>query len=264
MDQLSEGSVAVSSVAAKVNLPSLPQLEGVGKNKALKVSELNQVSRAPSTILQDDVKLSSGDDRFITQQIRNEKFNEVATTFRDADKFLAAVGNQINEKRAGIQQYEKQYPPFRNQSSERVEFINSIKSLKNQVDKLTLVKDYKELIPGVNDSTSENKDAGQQDKIGLKIASINSNTPDVEVIQIGRDLTSVGQKLLDSRQQELKETVDQVSNKIVLEDKSIGRKILESDQQVAQTSEKIRQILSSVPVESFVGSESNNVLESLV
>ncbi|MFK8069180.1 MAG: hypothetical protein AB8D52_13175 [Gammaproteobacteria bacterium] len=264
MNQLSEGPAVASTAAAKVKLPTFSQLGDIGGNKATKSSDQNQVSRASPAISQGEVKLTSGDDRFINQQIRNEKFSEAATTFREKGKFLGAVGDQLDKKDKEIQQYEKQYPPFQNQSSERVEFINSIKSLKNQVDKLTLVKDYKDITSITNDSENEQGGANQQDKIGLKIASINPRTPDEDVIQVGRDVTLAGQKSLDGQYQELKATLERVSSEITSQGRSTGTEVFTSEQQATQKSDEVKQILSSLPAENLGGTKGHNILESLV
>ncbi len=262
MIEINEGGrFAASSVVSKTEQPvqtvSTP-LSGSPKN----TTSANVVS------------LPSAGIGFATSQTRNDHLTTTATTIRAANKVMDDVAKLIGEKREEVIQYEKQYPPFQNQSSEKVEFLNSIAALKKQVDALTLVKDNKELasiISEEQDQSSERKTLDfpvssqevHSGETGLNIASVNSNATDSEIKQFGRDLATASQTL-DSRRAGLAEDAKTISREISVNEKSIGKEMLESDQDASQKSEEVKKDLVALPGESLGNEQGRKFFESLM
>ncbi len=221
------------------------------------------------------VSLPSTDIGFASLQTRNDHLTTTATTIRAANKIMDDVASLIGEKREEIIQYEKQYPPFQNQSSEKVEFLNSIAALKKQVDALTLIPDNKELARVVsfserqslsNEKNFQHQLSSQQvhsGETGLNIASVNSNATDPEIRQFGRDLATASQTL-DSRKAGLAEDAKMIFRELSVNEKSMGKEMLESDQDASQKSEEVKKDLVALPGESLGNEQGRNFFESLM
>ena len=238
--------------------------------------------RAPYTdshknkVFPDNVFLPSADIDFAARQTRNDHLNTVATTIRAANKIMDSVAKVIGEKREEVLQYEKQYPPFQNQSSEKIEFLNSITALKKQVDALTLIPDNKELALVVSFSDRQKESLPDEERSqfqlrpqevhsgenGLNIASINSNATNVEIQQYGRDLASTVQKLADKRAG-LAEDAKTVSYEISIQEKNMGKEMLESEQEATQKSEEVKRNLTALPRQSLGNERGQALLETL-
>jgi|GEM_PF-2685757 len=224
----------------------------------------------------DDVSLPSGNISFAALQTRNDHLNTTATTIRAANKIMDDVAKVIGEKREEITQYEKQYPPFQDQSSEKVKFLNSIAALKKQVDALTLLPDNKELASVVSDTSVKEEQITQPDKFqfplrpqevhsgenGLNIASINSNATDSEIRQFGHDLATANQKL-ENRRAGLAQDAKTISYEIATTEKSMGKEMLESEHEATQKSEEVKKVLSTLPNESLGNDQGQILLEIL-
>lgn len=272
MIESNEGISAVSSVVQKSDL-----LTRSAVGKPLSSSRENKT-------FPDNVSLPSGNISFAALQTRNDHLNTTATTIRAANKIMDDVAKVIGEKREEIIQYEKQYPPFADQSSEKVEFLNSLTGLKKQVDALTLIPDNTELASIVSDPSSDQfvdsevqkKSFSEGEKSyfslrpqevhsgenGLNIASINSNATDSEIRQFDFDLATANQKL-ESRKAGLAEDAKTISHEIATTEKSIGKEFLESEQEVSQKTEEIKKGLATLPGESLGNDQSRILLETL-
>ena len=266
MIEFNEGNSAVVPIAQKSDRVSQPGVSqsGLGTSPS---------GTRESKTFPDNVSLPSGNISFAALQTRNDHLNATATTIRAANKILDDVAQVIGEKREEVTQYEKQYPPFQDQSSEKVEFLNSIAALKKQVDDLTLVPDNKELASIISDKEeqSSEKERSQftlrQQEVhsgenGLNIASISSNATDSEISQFGRDLDTANQTL-EGKRAELAQDAKTISHEIATSEKSLGKEILESEQEATQKSEEVKKVLSTLPDEKFGDNKDQNLLETL-
>ena len=250
------------------------------------IRKTDQLSQAVSTPLPRShenttstnvVSLPSADISFASLQTRNDHLTTTATTIRAANKIMDDVAKLIDEKREEVIQYEKQYPPFQNQSSEKVKFLNSITALKKQVDALTLVPDNKELARIVSfsekqkDSLPNEENAQYQlrpqqvhsGETGLNIASVNSNATDSEIRQFGRVLATASQTL-NSRRAGLAEDAKTISRELSVNEKSMGKEMLESDQDASQKSEEVKKDLVALLGESLGNEQGRKFFESLM
>ena len=262
MIEINEGGrLAVSSVVKKTD--QLSQAVGT----PLSGSRENSTSA-------NVVSLPSADISFASKQTRNDHLTTTATTIRAANKVMDDVAQLIGEKREEVIVYEKQYPPFQNQSSEKVEFLNSIAALKKQVDALTLVPDNKELASIISENDDQSSERKSFDfpvrpqqvhsgQTGLNIASVNSNATDSEIKQFGRDLATASQTL-DSRRAGLAEDAKTISRELSVNEKSIGKEMLESDQDASQKSEEVKKDLVALPGESLGNEQGRKFFESLM
>ena len=269
MYEFSEGIPAVSSITAKVSLPQHGQTTQANKLYGSNGS-------GESKFYPDNVSLPSSDISFASIQTRNESLYKFATNVRDADKIMSDVGRLIDKKRVEIHEYEKQYPPFQNQSSERIRFLNSIASLKRQVDQLTLIPDNKEVASIVGDSSVEEDQAlvdasalyplrsheVHSGPNGLNIASIKSNSTDTEIRQFGRDLDNAQHKL-ERRRSELAQDTGLMFEKVIFSGSGIRQETTESESGVLIKSKEINNELSSLAGQSIGTVQAINLLESL-
>ena len=269
MYKFSEGIPAVSSIAAKVSLPQHGQTTQANKLHGSNDS-------VESKFYPDNVSLSSRDISFASIQTRNESLYKFATSIRDADKIMTDVGKLIGEKRVEIHEYEKQYPPFQNQSSEKIRFLNSIASLKRQVDQLTLIPDNKEIASIAGSPSFYEGQPFYEDKEvyflrshevhsgsnGLNIASINSIPTDTEIRHFGRDLDNAQHKL-ERRKAGLAQDARIIFEKIIMSGSGIGPEITDSEQGVLNKSKEINNELSSLHGQSIGTVQAINLLESL-
>ena len=269
MYKFSEGIPAVSSIAAKVSLPQHGQTTQANKLHGSNDS-------VESKFYPDNVSLSSRDISFASIQLRNEGLYKIATNIRDADKIMSDVGRLIGEKRVEIHEYEKQYPPFQNQSSERIRFLNSIASLKRQVDALTLIPYNKELASIVGDTASREDQTFFDDKApypvrshevhsgpnGLNIASIKSISTDTEVRQFGRDLDNALHKL-ERRKAGLVHDARIISEKIIFYGSGTEPETIESEQELMNKSKEINNQLTSLHGQSIGTDQGIKLLETL-
>ncbi len=248
-----------------------------------KADRLSQAVSAPlpgsreNTTSANVVSLPSADIGFASKQTRNDYLTMTATTIRSANKVMDDVAKLIGDKREEVIVYEKQYPPFQNQSSEKVEFLNSITALKKQVDALTLIPDNKELarIVSFSERQKESLPDGENSQYelrpqqvhsgetGLNIASVNSNATDSEIRQFGRDLATASQTL-DSRRAGLAKDAKTISREISVNEKSMGKEMLESDQDASQKSEEVKKDLVALPDESLGNEQGRKFFESLM
>ena len=271
MIKLNEGISAVTSVVQKSDPVNQP---GISTSR----SNARENIGFPQTF-PDNVSLPSSDISFAALQTRNDHLNTTATTIRAANKIMDDVARVIGEKREEIVQYEKQYPPFQNESSEKVEFLNSIAALKKQVDALTLVPDNKELASIISDPLADpleknERSSGRELQFplsrqevhsgqnGLNIASINSNATDLEIKQFGDDLATASQQL-ENRRSGLAQDARTVSHEISNSGKSMGEEMLESDQDATQKSEELKKVLATLPAESLGNEQGQTLLETL-
>ena len=268
MIEINEGISAVSSAVTKTN-----QVDQSGRTAPHSSSHRN---KPPRQTFPDNVSLPSGNISFAALQTRNDQLNTTASTVRAANKVMDDVAKVIGEMYEEIIQYEKQYPPFQNQSSEKVEFLNSIASLKKQIDALTLVPENKELGSTVSDPVADPLEISEtkepllplrqygihSGEDGLNIASINANVSDYEIKKIGQDLVAASQKLEHSRT-ELAKDAQTVYQQISRSEISIGKEILENEKEVTQKSEKVRFELSQIPDKSLGSEQGQIMLERL-
>lgn len=271
MVQISEGGQVIRAVSSSLPNPVNTQFS---KNR---VADPVAVSGHSNNVSY-DVSLRRGDVSFGSLQTRNDRFHQTATTIRAANKIMDKIGSLIEKKMFEVKEYEKQYPPFQNQSSEHIEFLNSIASLKRQVDALTLVPDNKELASIISDPfaqkegfTSDEESAFtlprqeiHSGENGLNIASIDTNTSNAEVHQFGRDLFKAKQTL-DQKQAELQQDAKLISESIITLDEkmSVGKKMLENEQEAAEKSAEIQTRLSQLPGGSLGGEQAQKILEAL-
>lgn len=259
MNELNEGITSVTSIAQRSGY----QLNQVGQSGN---SETLLNNSREKKIFPDNVSLTPGDISLASLRTRHDQLNTIAKDIRAANKVLDQVAKIIGEKHEEVLQYEKQYPPFQDQSSEKVEFLNSIAALKRQIDALTLIPDNKELGSTVSDPlTKQSSEEGgsiqfslsrqefNSGEDGLNIASINSNASDTEIRKFGQDLALAGQKL-DSKKADLAEEKKTISYEIGSNGKDLERKVFFSEQEATIKSEEIKDILSTLPNES-VGNE---------
>ena len=264
MIEINEGVSAVSSIVKNTN-----QVGHSGNSTPLLIPRDNKAS--PITF-PDNVSLPSSNINFAALQTRNDHLNTMASTIRAANKIMDDVAQLLGEKRKEIIQYEKQYPPFQDQSSEKIEFLNSIAALKKQVDALTLIPDNKELASIVSNKDEKQQKEGEYQfpirpqevhsgKNGLNIASINTDATDAEIRKFGQEL-AVADKKLNEKRTGLSSDIRSAFDQIVGE-KSIGEKVLESEQQATQKSEKVKYELSLLPEKGLGSVQGLTLLEKL-
>ncbi len=216
------------------------------------------------------VTLTPTDSEYGKLQSRNDYLYKVATTVREAGRVMDHLARMIGEKQEEIFQYEKQYPPFQGQSSEKVELLNSIAALKKQVDALTLVPDIKEVGGAVYGDTENSGNDGlfplkqygvHGGEDGLNIASLGLDTTDNDIQKFGKELASASEKLNGKRSQLANET-ESVYQQITGV-KSLGEKMLEDGQQAVRRSEQIKYELSLLPGMSLGSPKGQILLEKM-
>jgi hypothetical protein len=74
---------------------------------------------------------------------QGEGMAEVAVEVRKADAALGLAGSLLDKIKDNLTQIVKQYPPFAQQSNERIELLNSISGLRKQLDALAFPPERK-------------------------------------------------------------------------------------------------------------------------
>lgn len=263
MSNVTEGLSVVSSVNHRQVISSTDQKQTPATDEL--GGRSNQYPVFP-----DKISLSNFDISYSTIQRRNESTNQVASTIRQADKVMSEVGELIKEKRFEIGQYEKQYPPLQSESSEKVEFLNSLSSLKKQIDALTTLPDLKEVARIIGDPSKESGSIENEYGIspvrqheihsgpsGLNIASINSDANDSVVRQFGQDLARAEHKL-ERRQQALATDAKLLANEL-----SIGESMVKTEKEAESKSQEVKQALIVMNDGANLIGEGSKLLESL-
>jgi len=269
MNALIEGISSTTSVVRGSGYQTNQVSQSGNSEPLLKSSSKNSISS-------DNVSLTPNDINLASLQAEHDQLHVIARDIRETNKVLGQVSKVIGEAHEEVIQYEKQYPPFQNQSSEKVEFLNSIASFKRQIDALTLVPDNKELGSQVSD-IKENKHQlsgseelefpipGQEisrEEYGLNIASFSSNASDREIRQFGKDLALASQKL-DNKKEELIENTKTIFNEIGSNEKLLGSNINLNEREATQKSEDIKEVLTALSRESLGNEQRQNRLELL-
>ncbi len=268
MIKLNEGISLVSSVVQKPE-----QIRPNG-------SSLPDTSSSKNKTYSDNISLSSSDAAFAASQSQKDSLNNAATTIRAANKIMDDVVKVVGQKQDEISQYEKIYPPFQNENSDKVERLKSIPGFKKQLDALTLVPDNKELATGITKNLSDSEIKNEffsdlenlkvpqhenvlnRDENGLNIASDDIKAIDLEVRQLGRDLLTIGHEFGNIRAG-VTQSSDSIATSISTTAEGMGIEMLNSEQEAKRKSEEVRQELSTYKDES-IGTEQNRMfLESL-
>lgn len=116
----------VSSVAARSPSAGLPSESGGGiENRDSEGQLVNWTTgtQAATAKLQENAELSYG--------------------VRDADQAMGEIGDRLAEAKADLTKIVKMFPPFPLESRERSELLNSYRSLRAQIDRLTFPPEKK-------------------------------------------------------------------------------------------------------------------------
>lgn len=260
-DRVAEGIQAVSPISAqqRVSQSSSPEVDASGKSR-----------QRQDAGFQDRIHLADSNISYSAAEARHDRLNSIATTIRQADQVMSDVGQLIKERRFEIQEYEKQYPPLQNESSEKVEFLNSLTSLKKQIDALTLLPDFKEVAQIVGDPAEQEGGtypAFQSSPIrqhevhsgpsGLNIASINRDASDSEIRQFSQDLANADHKL-ERRKQGLA-----TDAKLLADELSVGEKMLQTEKEAESKSQEIQQQLAGMGDQNHLSGAGSSLLERL-
>jgi len=116
----------VSSVAARSSSTAQPSASGGEvQNRGLDGKLVNWTTggKAATVKLQENTELSYG--------------------IRDADQAMGEIGDRLAEAKADLTKIVKMFPPFPRESRERSELLNSYRSLRAQIDRLTFPPEKK-------------------------------------------------------------------------------------------------------------------------
>lgn len=263
-----EGSSMVSSVVQK---PEQTRPNG---------NSLPHASFSKDKTYPDNISLSSSDALYAVSQSQKDHFNNAATTIHAANKIMDDVAKVIGQKQGEIFQYEKMYPPFQNENSDKVERLKSIPGFQKQLDALTLVPDNKDLATEITNNLSDpgikneffsdleklkiphHDNVSNSEKNGLNIASVDMKAIDLQVRQLGRDLSTINHELGNIRVG-VTQSSDSIATSISATAEGMGVEMLKSEQDARQKSEDVKQELSNYKNASIGTEQGRVLLESL-
>lgn len=81
--------------------------------------------------------------------------HRVADLVKHTDAALREIGQKLGEMRDTLRQVVKQYPPYPQESRERMEFLNSLSGLRKQIDALTFPPPDREPITLIGDPSQD-------------------------------------------------------------------------------------------------------------
>ncbi|MCD6293307.1 MAG: hypothetical protein J7M09_07655 [Deltaproteobacteria bacterium] len=123
-----EGSRRLSS-------PGLPRAPGAGKSEKVSTGAMHPESLSGSNS-EPGVILDRGPVGRVVTVEWQEKMT-ISHSVGVADRAMAEIDEKVNEAKADLIEMTKMFPPYPHGSEERAELLNSYRSLRMQIDKLT-------------------------------------------------------------------------------------------------------------------------------
>jgi len=200
--------------------PLLPQLNPAGKSAAntQQTSGAAKKTDGVNNNPDESVVIHKRHFKIFNSQSAYSKINMLAATVRGADEAMQKIDEQIEQMKDRLLQHVKHYPPFGQDSQERVKLMKLFSAFRKQIDQLTIPADnYGAMKIMADPATSA--DAGDWEiemdakgnhmtihsqqvhagPDGLDIARLPDNASDTEIYAAIRNLESASETLIQRR-----------------------------------------------------------------